>query len=205
MDRLANVLARLPEFYNKEDVTSIIYNVIKSFVDECVVVTDDIDRLNNMIGIIDTRGEDLEYRWGNLLMIPRKENETDNAYRNRLQLSITSLSGGTANSIKYSIGVGLGINNDQTAMNRIIVYDAWAYPGSGVPTEYGNIVCTIDLNNIVFTTETQQIIIDAANAVKASGTQVTLVFSNYRILYYSTLDDIEYISLDNITYNQIGE
>lgn len=205
MDKLITTLNRLPQFYNREDTSSIIYNVVKAFVDEINVMHSDNTRVDNMLGVDTTNGVDLEYRWGKLLMLPRKNNESDDAYRSRLKLSITSLSGGTADAIQYSIAVGLNINNDPSAMARIHIYDAWNYIPGGVPTAYGNIVCDIDLNNMRFDASMEQIVIDSANSVKASGTQITLIFSNYRVETYTELDNLTYISLDNIRYNQIGE
>ena len=207
MDRMEAVLGRLPRHaYNPEDKSSALYKLIKSIIDEFNITMNNIDRINNMIGINTALPEDIYDRFGALLNIKRNSNETDEQYKSRLKVSVTSLSGGTIDAIKYAIASGLGINNDNTAMDRIHVYDAWEYPGTAnVDTGYGNVVCEIDLNQGQYSVDMEKIVADSANDVKAAGVNIQFVYYNFRIMYYAELDDVTYLSLGTLTYSQVGE
>jgi hypothetical protein len=205
MDNLELALSKLPRFYDTENPQSVIYNLIKAIIEELDIVQQNIDKVNNMVGINDISGDELLYRWGSLLNIPRISGESDEAYRSKLKLSVTSLTGGTANAIRYAIAVGLGINSDETAVNnRIHVYDAWNYEGA-IDKSNGNIVCVVDLDSQLCTDETFNIINDAINNTKSAGIKFVMVFSNYRMIYYSDLINVTYSSLDTIEYSKIGE
>lgn len=211
MDRLNFVLDRLPDFYNKEQQDSKIRNIIKAFTDEFKLLDDSIDYLDKSIGVDDTRGTDLDTQWGSLLNISRMPDEDDAIYRNRLKTSVTDLSGGTEYSIRYSIAVALGINNDETKMNQQIqVKDAWLYDGDepNIDINYGNVVCKIDLDGALFSdykADIDQVVRDAIKKSKASGINVQLIFTNYRIMTYRDLQSATYRELMGIRYNQLGD
>ena len=150
--------------------------------------------------------DDIYNRFGALLNIKQNTNETDEQYRSRLKVSVTALLGGTKEAVKYAVASGLGVNNDQEAMDRIHIYDAWDYPGeANVIKEYGYVVCDIDLNQGIYSIETEAVVTETVNNAKATGVSVQLVFRNFRIVYYIELDNVTYISLDTLNYNQVGE
>ena len=204
-NKLGLILDRLPQFYNKND-SSILYHIISSIVTELNSVQSTMDEINDMIGVDTTYGSDLQSRWGSLLSIKRTSGESDESYRSRLKLSIVTLTGGTKESIKYSIAVGMGINNNPIEMDkRIKVYDGWDYSETieGCDT-YGNIICVVDLNNQIYSDEMEIIVQRSADDVKASGTKVTIIFINYRVHSYSELDDITYTNLNSMKYGSVG-
>lgn len=207
MDKIDAVLSRFPQYtYNPEDKQSALYKLIKSIVDEFSITMDNINRLNNAMNIDTVLPDDIYNRFGSLLNIKQNKGETDEQYRSRLKVSVTSLSGGTTDAIKYSIASGLGINNNQEAMDRIKIYDAWEYDGDAdVAREYGYIVCSVDLNNGSYSADMEKIVAESANSVKAAGVVIQFVYYNFRIVYYAQLDDVTYASLGTLKYNQVGE
>lgn len=207
MNKIEAIMRRFPRHaYDPDNVDNKLYRLIKAIADELEIVTSNIDRVQNMLSIDTISPDDIYNRFGALLNIPRNYSETDDQYRSRLKTSITALSGGTAEAIKYAIACGLGINDDVEAMKHIQVYDAWEYDGNAdVRKEYGYVVCTIDLNAGSFSLEDEAIIIEAANGVKAAGVIIQFVYSNFRIEYYVDLDRITYSSLSTLTYSQVGE
>lgn len=208
MDKIDAVLNRFPQYaYDPDNKSSALHKLIKSIIDEFNFTMSNIDKIDKMIGIDTVLPDDIYDRFGALLNIRKNKNETDEQYRSRLKTSITSLSGGTAEAIKYAIASGLGVNNDTSAMDRIQVYDAWKYDGSEeqIIREYGYIVCSIDLNQGSYSAETQTIVEKSANNVKAAGVSIQFLYHNFRIIYYIELDDIVYANLDTIIYSQVGE
>lgn len=208
MDKIDAVLSRFPQYaYNSEDNVSTLYKLIKSIVDEFNITMDNIDRIDKMVSIDTVLPDDIYSRFGALLNIKQNKNESDEQYRSRLKVSITSLSGGTAEAIKYAIASGLGVTNDQDAMDRIHVYDAWKYNGTeeSIKRDYGYIVCSIDLNQGDYSVDMEKIVAEAADNVKAAGVIIQFVYHNFRISYYTELDNVTYISLETLTYNKVGE
>lgn len=208
MDKITTILKRFPQYaYNEADPNSALYKLIKAIVDEFNITMSNINRIDNMIGIDKTLPEDLYDRWGALLDIRQNPNETGDQYRDRLKVSIASLSGGTADAIKYAVACGLGINNDPIAMERIRVYDAWKYEGDAedITKEYGYVVCDIDLNQGAYSSDIEQTVAKSANEAKASGVIIQFIYHNFRIIYYSELDKMTYANLSTSTYNQVGE
>jgi hypothetical protein len=136
---LENIQLGLPGFYNKYDSKSVLYTVISACVDMDERRAVIIKRIDSAIGIDTTYDEDLEYRWGSLLSMPKNRNETYTAYRNRLKMAYPSLIGGTADAIKYAIASVIGISNDQTLVDDyIVVMDAWEqYDGINVDVQSG--------------------------------------------------------------------
>lgn len=207
MNNITEVLKRFPQYaYNPEDTQSSLYKLIKAIVDEFNITLANIDRIDKAIGIDTILPDDIYNRFGALLNIKKNTNETDEQYRNRLKTSITSLSGGTAEAIRYAIACGLGINNDPIAMERIHIYDAWKYDGDAdVIKDYGYIVCSVDLNNGSYSADMERIITASTNNVKAAGVSIQFIYYNFRIMYYYELDRITYASLSTLIYNQVGE
>lgn len=207
MDKIEAVMSRFPQFaYDPDNKESSLRKLIKAIVDEFNITIANIDRIDKMIGVDTILPEDTYNRFGSLLNIKKISGETDEQYKNRLKVSITALSGGTAESIKYSVASALGILDDPMALDRIHVYDAWEYDGSAVvETDYGYAVCEIDLNNDVYSTDMEKIVFDSAKEVKAAGVVIQFVYYNFRVTYYFELDSITYSSLSTMTYGQVGE
>lgn len=207
MDKLEAILKRFPQYaYDTDNKSSALYKLIQAIVDEFNIVMSNIDRIDKMIGIDNALPDDIYNRFGALLNIRQNPGETDEQYRNRLKTSVTALSGGTSEAIRYAIACGLGTNNDPEAMDRIHVYDAWNYTGSAnVNKNYGYVVCEIDLNKGQYSVEMENIVAESANNVKATGVVIQFVYYNYRIVYYAELDDITYATLATSTYSQVGE
>lgn len=177
--------ASFPHIYNVYDKGTILYALLSVFGEKYGMRTDIVDRLYAMIGIDSTYDEDLEYRWGSLLNIYKQFGESYDEYRSRLKIVYSSLSGGTAESIKYAIASAAGINSNID--NYVHVYDAWKYPYYidtsllGIDeivdetSLYGSIICTVDLagiDNIIDHTK----IASAINQTKASGINPYLLF-----------------------------
>lgn len=209
MDKADIILSRFPQYaYDPEDKTSALYKLIKSIADEINITMSNIDKIDKMIGIDTVLPGDIYNRFGALLNIKQNIGESDEQYRDRLKVSITALSGGTAEAIKYAIASGLGIDNDTTAMDRIHVYDAWKYDSDNaedIIKEYGYVVCSIDLNQDIYSSDIEDIITQSADNVKAAGVVIQFIYNNFRIVYYSSLDNVIYANLDNIVYNKVGE
>ena len=109
-------------------------------------------------------------------------------------------------AIKYAIASGLNITNNQEAIDKIQIYDAWKYTGEAdVTKNYGYIVCDIDLDQGTFSTDMEDIVTEAVENVKAAGVSVQFIYHNFRIIYYIDLSDITYSSLSTMTYNKVGE
>lgn len=207
MDKIQAVMNRFPQnAYDPDNQKSVLYAIIKAIIDEFNITMGNIDRINKMLDINNIEPEDMYNRFGALLNISRNPKETDEQYRNRIKTSMTALSGGTAAAIKYAIACGLGINDDNEAMDKITIYDAWEYDGDAdVIKENGYIVCSVDLNNGSYSTDIEQAVKNATNNVKAAGVIMQFVYYNFRIMYYTELDNITYASLITLTYSQVGE
>lgn len=183
-----------------------LYKLLKSIVDEFNITMSNIDRVDRMLGIDTILPDDIYNRFGAMFGITQNKGETDEQYRTRLKTSITMLSGGTAEAVKYAIACGLGINNDPSAMDSIHIYDAWKYTGSAnINRGYGYVVCEIDLNQGQYSVDMEKIVAESANNVKAAGVIIQFIYHNYRVVYYMELDNMTYASLDTSTYSQVGE
>jgi hypothetical protein len=207
MNKIDAVLNRFPQYvYDIDNKSTSLYKLVRSIIDELNITMENIDRINKMIGIDTILPDDIYNRFGALLNIKQNIDESDEQYRSRLKTSVVSLSGGTAEAIKYAIASGLGINDDTNAMDRIKIYDAWKYPGdASVKKEYGYIVCEIDLNQENYSIDIEKVVAEAANSVKATGVVIQFIYHNFRIVYYIELNDITYASLSTSTYSQVGE
>lgn len=205
---------KLPSFYkkykNKSDTEkSVMYAILKSLADTLDQSNTAISRLDAAIGIDTTHDEDLQYRWGDLLGINKRDTESYNLYRNELKLAVPSLVGGTKDSIKYAIAIVIGVEKDDVLQNNYIeVVDGWEYNGdANIPDEYrqyGSFICTIDLSVGEGAIDVEDQIIDAINKVKASGTSYCITYKSFKILKYYSLDSFHYNTLDNITYDYLG-
>lgn len=86
MNKLEAILNRLVSYYDKDDKSQI-YNILKAFADEFEIVSSEyIDRADNAIGVETSDGKDLDWRWGSLLNVARRNGENDDTYRKRLQV-----------------------------------------------------------------------------------------------------------------------
>lgn len=207
VNKIDAVMRRFPDHAYNSEKSPVLYKVIESILHEFNIVVDSIDRLYNALDINTVSPDDIHNRFGALLNINKNQHETDEQYRDRLRTSVIALSGGTAQAIKYAIACGLGINNDDEAMDRMIhVYDAWKYNGDAeVYKEYGYVVCTIDLGNNTYSRDIEHAVIEATNNVKASGIIIQFVYNNFRTEYYIELNDMTYANLSTLIYNQVGE
>lgn len=189
---LPQMQASFPHLYDVYNEKTILYALLSVYADRAKSRLRIIDRLYAMIGIDSTYDEDLEYRWGSLLGIKRNSGESYSDYRARLLIIYASLAGGTAEAIKYAIASTIGISSSQDEINRYIkVYDAWEYPGNTdrsitnkdnvflnqnfitntelISTDYGHIICTVDLEANTNITTMYNKIMNAINKTKASG------------------------------------
>lgn len=228
MDNSKQIIERMqasfPHIYNVYDKSTVLYALLSVFGKKYGMRTDIIDRLYAMIGIDSTYDEDLEYRWGSLLGIYKQIEESYNDYRSRLKIVYSSLSGGTAEAIKYAIASATGLGSDTNTVNEYIhVYDAWKYPyqidesllGIEITDEaslYGSIICTVDLSNVTTNVEHAKIM-DAINRTKASGINPCLIFTHntseqislprndelYDIIRFNTEDNADFFNTVNST------
>lgn len=207
MDKIEAILRRFPQHaYDPDNKSSALYKLVRSIVDEFNITMGNIDRISKMISIDTALPDDIYNRFGALLNIKQNKNETDAQYRSRLKTSVVSLSGGTAEAIRYAVASGLGINDDANAMERIRIYDAWDYDKSdNINKDHGYVVCEIDLNQRQYSEEMEKTIIESANSVKAAGVIIQFIYNNYRITYYSEFDNVTYASLSTTVYSQVGE
>lgn len=121
-----NIRSGLSHAYDDSDDSKLI-KIINAIATEMQISDDNTDAVSNMDNIDMTLDSDLYTRWGALLMVPRLYGETEYAYRTRLKLAITSLNGGTVDTIRYSIAVGLNVESDSDSMDNIYVLDGWEY------------------------------------------------------------------------------
>ena len=207
MNKLDTILKRFPQHtYNKDDINSALGKLVSAFAEEFNITMSNIDRVDKMLGIDTVLPEDIYDRFGVLLNISKSPAETGEQYRNRLKVSIAALSGGTKEAIKYAVASGLSIIDDQYALDRINVYDAWEYTGEAtISGDYGYVVCEVDLNNNTYSTDIEEVIADSANRVKATGVAIQFIYRNFRVVYYVELDSISYGSLSTMIYGQVGE
>lgn len=210
MDKLQAMLSKLPHYYKSDDPESNIYNIIKAFADEYELLMTEINRADAMIGIDTTADRDLEFRWGKLLGITKRPNETNNQYRIRLKNSVTTLSGGTRAAIQYAVATGLGVNHNEQLMNEsVIVVDGWDYIGEfELPpeaSEPGHIVIEIDLEGHTWNDELEEIVTEAYNSSKAAGIMVYIIVGGVSITYYIDLDKYFYYHLGSLYYSDLSK
>lgn len=196
---LPQMQERFPHIYDVYNEKTILYALLSVYADKSKERLHIIDRLYAMIGIDSTYDEDLEYRWGSLLGVYRNKGESYSDYRSRLLIIYSSLAGGTAEAIKYAIASTIGISSDVDAINKYIkVYDAWEYPEVPdtsltnkdnvflnqnfvtnteiISTDYGHIICTVDLEANESITTMHDKIMTAIKKTKASGIYPYLLF-----------------------------
>ena len=196
---LPQMQEKFPHIYDIYNEKTILYALLSVYADRSKEKLRIIDRLYAMIGIDSTYDEDLEYRWGSLLGVYRNKGESYSDYRSRLLIIYSSLAGGTAEAIKYAIVSTIGISSDVDAINKYIkVYDAWEYPEvpdtsitnrdnvflnqnfvtntEMILTDYGHIICTVDLEANESITTMHDKIMTAIKKTKASGIYPYLLF-----------------------------
>lgn len=190
MDKIEAILNRLPGYYDKSTASQV-YNILKAFADEFdIAYVDYIKRADDDIGVENTVGDDLDWRWGKLINIKRQFNESDSTYRKRLMSATNALHGGTADSIQYAVAIFLGLADDEEKSNRCIkVYDGWDYPNppDEDSTDYGNIICAFKLDpedRDIYYDGIEDDIVNAIADVKAAGTilHVIVEFTRYQVL-----------------------
>lgn len=205
---------KLPEFYEKyglkesgeKSVMHTILNAIAHNIDNNMAVT---NRLDAAIGVDTTYDEDLQYRWGNLLGINKKDTGSYDLYRSELKLAVPSLIGGTREAIIYAMAIVIGIEKDSALQaDYIDVVDGWEYAGDAeIPEKYkkyGCFICTIDMSVGQGAMDMEQALIDSINKVKASGTSFYIVYRAFKVDRYYNLDVFNYNTLDNTTYDKFG-
>lgn len=212
MDRITSIKDNMPSFYCVEDTDNhkSVLGAIITAIGNYIADTDKrIDRIDAMLGISTTYGEDLDMRWGNMLNMPRKFGEDDEIYRNRLKLASAGEDNATTKqAIIDAIAVVLGIENDEIAKSQqIYVDDAWEYEGPyDVTRDYGYIVCTVlyksDMKDKY--KDIHEAIKDAIINTKAGGVIAQLIFGNATPKTYRKLGDYTYIELGQDQYGSIG-
>lgn len=207
MDKVTEILRRIPHFYQKEPDTNI-YNVVNAFAVEFETVDDEyLQRADNALGVMTTDARDLGWRWGSFLGVPRTINETDNGYRMRLVNTINSLHGGTAQAIQYAVGLIMGVTNDQAKMDRQIkIWDAWEYPDAPDDIKKpGNFVIVIKFDNDDDISDQyydgiEDDILAIVSSVKAAGTNGIVMFG-YTV--HLTLTPYHHHELSVLTHDDI--
>lgn len=207
MNRIEAILSRLPKFYNHNE-SGQLYNLLKSISDEFdVTQVDFIDRADSAIGIDKCSDSDLDWRFGSLLSIARRPGEKDSIYRKRLQSATNALHGGTADSIKYSVAVFLGLADDEEKANRCIkVYDGWKYPNAEIEMrKYGHLVCVFKLepgDQDIYYTGIEKDIEEQINFTKAAGVSAHVIVELVR---YGDVGRYTHEYLSAYTHRQIRE
>lgn len=207
MTKIEAILSRLPRFYSR-DKSGQLYNLLKSISDEFdVAQVDFIDRADNAIGVDKCNGEDLDWRFGSLLSIVRQPGEKDSTYRKRLQSATNALHGGTADSIKYSVAVFLGLADDEEKADRCIqIYDGWKYPNAEIEMKaYGHLVCVFKLDpgdQDIYYTGIENDIEEQINFTKAAGVTAHVIVELVR---YEEVGKYTHEYLSQYTHRQIRE
>lgn len=198
------------QFYNT-DKGSVLGTLIESVGHEISVTDGNIDVIDNMLGLSTTNGDDLDIRWGAMLNMPRRKNESDEIYRNRLKIAFNADGGGTIASIQRAVSTVIGIEGNQPEIERrITVYDSWEYNGeflSQITVGPGHGVCIVDLDNQLFDKyggDVTDAIRDAIINAKSLGVTIHVFIINYRILTYEQMGALTYQDLSGVRYNQLG-
>lgn len=198
MTSLEIVQSKLPSWYKKyKEDNSIMYAVLEALVRQLDVSNGNIDRIDAMIGIDTTYDEDLEYRWGSLLNMPKSPNESYDDYRYKLMMTYSAMmNGGTEEAIKFAIAAILGIDRRNENIDKYIhIYDVWDYKGhvEGYDGGYGGFVCVIDFRICEGALNYYKKINDAIDRVKVSGVKSYLV-----VIYISSEDDVALKHIEDI-------
>jgi len=181
MDNIDAILDKILHYYNKR-TDSNLYGVLKAFSDEFdIAYASYINRADSAIGIDDTFGIDLDWRWGALLNIARNVGESDNDYRTRLALMVQTLHGGTAESLHYAVSLFLGIApNTDKADRSVMIYDGWKYPNAPDQMKAkGNVICKLHFDvedRLKYYDGVDTDIINVVKNVKTSGVMFNVVF-----------------------------
>lgn len=207
MTKIEAILSRLPKFYNRDE-SGQLYNLLKSISDEFdVAQVDFIDRADNAIGVDKCEGQDLDWRFGSFLSIIRQPGEKDSTYRKRLQSATNALHGGTADSVKYSVAIFLGLaDNEEKADRCIQIYDGWKYPNAEIEMKaYGHLVCVFKLDpedQDLYYTGIEDDIEKQINFTKAAGVIAHVIVELTR---YSVVGKYRHNELTGLTHRQIRE
>ena len=182
MNTLEKMQSRFPHIYDSVyDDKSVLYTLLSVYASRYDDRNSMINRLKAMTDISATYDEDLEHRWGAFLNVSREPNESYDDYRARLMITYSSLSGGTAEAIKYAVASVLGITSDRNMIDEYIhVYDGWEYDGDvddDNAHEYGSFVVVIELSDTYGDRVNNNKILNAINRSKAAGTAPYLAFT----------------------------
>jgi hypothetical protein len=202
---IESVIDRLPNYYDKDN-TSQVYNLIHSIVGELEnTYTNYINRLDNCLNIDTTTGTDLDWKWGNLLNVARRTDESDSTYRKRLSGAMSSLSGGTAKSIQYAVAIFLGLADDEEKSARCIkIYDGWRYELAepGMDT-VGHIICVFSLDKEdtdIYYDGIEADIVAYMDNIKVAGVEAHVMVE---FATYDQVSNYTYDQLATMTYDQI--
>jgi hypothetical protein len=121
-------------------------------------------------------------------------------------------SGGTAEAIRYAIGVIIGVTDESELAARVQVVDAWDYTptaeeASSVNTDPGNFVCRVDIDGapyIDYGVDMYVMITNIINTIKAVGTNPIIFIYGTRIMTYTDMAAKTYDELDAYRYYQLG-
>jgi hypothetical protein len=126
MNKLEAIFRNTPAIYSKIDSNSDFYGVMSAFAREFSIAEANITRVRDMFGVSYTWDDDLEYRWGSFLSIPKEDYETYDEYRARLSMQINTMVGGTIDSLKFAISMGItNVTGLKPSIQDIEVYDGW--------------------------------------------------------------------------------
>lgn len=205
---LESMQSRFPHIFSVYDDSTILYTLLSIYAGRFSDRTEYIDRLDAMIGINTTQDQDLEHRWGSLLSVYRLNGETYNEYRSRLKVAYSSLGGGTADTIKYAVASGIGVNGNSELVDTYIkIFDGWDYLVNGEPMPdmvYGHFICEIDIRIQNGVTDMKDLIMSIVDKCKASGTTPHIIFLSKSIKTYNDLGVLTYASLNGMKYEEIG-
>lgn len=188
LDSRDNILSNIPDFIDVESDSSGILAILDAIADELVINKSKIDEYYAVNDIDTTVGNDIDKRWGAMVSIRRRQNESDEYYRTRIKKSTIDMTGGTASAIKSGVAVILGVGPTE-ANERIKVIDAWLYVkpegiSEVIDTSNGASVCEVFINETTIDNvdDVHSFISEMIRDTKASGTNVQLVFRyNYTI------------------------
>lgn len=210
-DVTGRIMLQFPDIYNNQREDSKLVLLMGAIGQETKYLYEQQNKIGGMVGIDTTAIDDLEERWGKLLSLPKRQTETYEQYRQRLKLSIQTLSGGTAESIKFALSVALNYDTS-SQMDRISVYDAWEYNGEylsyiqslGYDLGYGSVICIVDLKHEPIDMDIPNLARSAIYEVKAAGINVNFIMVNWAIIYYVDMDQSNYVDLNMFTYDKLG-
>lgn len=199
----------IPKAFNTGDGT-VFGAIIDSISDRYVDYYKSIDRIDDLIGIDTTNGDELDRVWGKRIGIRRRVGESDQRYRNRMKTSVLKLYGGTASALRYATLIALNrdrypyLDDDNSGVQII---DAKDYVGVvDIDRSPGNAIVQIDtgiLDNMSLNEEEYDDLIDILDDVKASGVnlRVLLIMFDGDYVALRACTDEEWLVLHEDTFD----